>query len=421
VGDVGTTWAGSHTYRAHRLHQPSTLDEVRALAAGADRVRVLGSRHSFTDIADSAELVSLGALPTDIVVDRTSRTVAFGAGMTYSALAAALHEAGLALHAMASLPHISVGGAVATATHGSGDRTGNLATAVTAVELVTSTGDLFTARRGEADFDGVVVGLGALGAVTRLTLEVEPAYEVSQQVFRDLPWETALDHLDEVTASGDSVSIFTRWGSVAEQVWVKTRVTADASPPRRELLGAPAADEQCHPIAGMDPSSCTPQRGVAGPWWERLAHFRTGFVPSSGAELQSELFVPRAHAVPALRRLLAMGPRISPLLQVSEIRTVAADELWMSPQHDGDTLAVHFTWQPQPEAVGRLLPELEAALAPFEARPHWGKLFAAEASTIAARYRRLPDFLDLAERLDPRRAFRNAWFERRILGLPAGG
>ena len=409
-------WAGNHRYRAERIHRPSTLEEVQEIVATARRVRALGSRHSFNDIADTTELVTLAALPADVVLDRAAATVSFGAGVTYGELAGALEGEGMALHNLASLPHISVAGAVATATHGSGDASGNLATAVAALEMVTSSGDVVTAARGAPDFDGLVVGLGALGVVTRLTLDVEPGYDVRQRVFEDLAWDMLFEHFDEITASGYSVSVLTRWGGAVDQVWVKSRVTDAPETVRHGLFGARPATVDRHLILGIDPVNCTPQLGRAGSWSDRLPHFRMGFTPSSGEELQSEYLVPREHAVAAIGAVRALADRIRPVLQVCEIRTIAADRLWMSPQYRRDTVGIHFTWRLEPEAVVQVLTDLEPALAPFAARPHWGKLFLADATTIAARYERLPDFARLLETHDPRGAFRNAWLVARVLG-----
>jgi alditol oxidase len=405
-------WAGNYTYGAARVHRPATIDQLREIVAAAGRIRVLGTRHSFTGIGDSDELVSLASLPADVAVDRAAGTVSLGAGMTHGELARVLGEEGLALHTLASLPHISVAGAVATATHGSGDAVGNLATAVAGIELVTSGGELVTASRGDPDFDGLVVGLGALGAVTRITLDVEPAYEVRQRVFEGLAWNVLHERFDEITASGYSVSVFTRWGDDVDQVWVKSRVTDAPEVVRPDLFGARAATVDRHPILGIDPVNCTAQLGRPGPWSERLPHFRMGFTPSAGDELQSELLLLRAHAAAAIEAVRVLADRVRPVLQVSEIRTVAADRLWMSPQYGRDTVAIHFTWEPQPEAVMAVLADVEAALAPFDARPHWGKLFVADAGPL---YERLPDFAALAERLDPRAAFRNAWLEAHVL------
>ena len=336
--------------------------------------------------------------------------------MRYGELARALDAEGLALHNLASLPHIAVAGAIATATHGSGERHGNLATAVAGLELLTSAGELVELARGDPDFAGCVVGLGALGAVTRVTLDVEPAYAMRQRVFEGLGWDALEAHLDAIMAAGDSVSVFTAWGDVAGQVWIKSRVTDAAEDARPELFGAVAATVERHPILGLDPVNCTAQLGRPGPWWDRLPHFRMGFTPSAGEEIQSEYLVPRRHALPAIAAVRALAPALRPVLQVSELRVVAADDLWLSPQHGTPTLAIHFTWRREPEAVGAVLGELEAALAPFAPRPHWGKLFGAGADAIAPRYPRAADFAALAARLDPRGAFRNAWLDRTLLG-----
>jgi alditol oxidase len=401
---AGTNWSGTYTYTAERLHRPASVQEVQEIVGAAPRVRVLGSRHSFNDIADSRELLTLEGLPADIEVG--DNTVSIAAAVRYGELADALRAQGLALHNLASLPHISVGGAIATATHGSGDRNGNLATAVAALELVTSGGEVVSAARGDPDFDGMVVGLGALGAVTRVTLDVEPDYDVRQRVFEALSWPALHEHFDAITAAGYSVSVFTRWGETVDQVWVKSR---DEGP--TELFGAVPATVERHPILGLDPVNCTPQLGVPGRWADRLPHFRMGFTPSAGEEIQSEYHLPRAHAAAAIDAVRALADALRPVLQVSEIRTIAADRLWMSPQYERDSVALHFTWEREPAAVKRAIGAVEAALAPFDPRPHWGKSF-----LRAPRYPRLADFAALAERLDPRGAFRNAWLERSLSG-----
>jgi alditol oxidase len=371
-------WAGNYEYRARVVHTPRSLDELRRVVAGAERIRAVGSRHSFTGIADSDELVSVAELPGDVTFG--DGTVEVPAAVRYGDLAGVLNARGLALANLASLPHITVGGAVATATHGSGARNGNLAMAV-------------------ADFAGTVVGLGALGVVTRLSLDVEPAYEVAQRVFEDVTWDELLGGLDAIMGASYSVSVFTRWGECAGAIWAKRRTDE----PEAELPGRPADGER-HPIPGVDAASCTPQLGVPGAWSDRLPHFRLEFTPSHGEEIQSEFFVDRADAREAIEAVRALGPELAPILQVSELRTVAADELWLSPQHRRDTLALHFTWRRDQAAVERALRVVEAALAPFGATPHWGKLF-----LTRPRPERLPDFCRLANTLDPREAFRNDW------------
>jgi xylitol oxidase len=394
------------------VHRPSTLEELQEIVAAARQVRAVGSHHSFNDIADAEEQVSLAAFPADVVVDRDATTVSFGAGLTYGELAGALERERVALHNLASLPHISVAGAVATATHGSGDANRNLATAVAALELVTSSGELVTAARGDTDFDGMVVGLGALGVVTRLTLDVEPAYEMRQRVFEELAWDALFEHFDAITGSGYSVSVLSYLGDTVDQVWVRSRVTEEPEVVRDDLFGARPATVERHPILGLDAINCTPQLGRPGPWSARLPYFRMGFTPSAGEELQSEYLVAREHAGAAIEAVRALADRIRPVLHVCEIRTIAADRLWMSPQYERDSVGIHFTWALEPEAVMDVLAGLEPALEPFDPRPHWGKLF-----LHAPRYERVADFARLAERLDPRGAFRNGWLEARVLGL----
>lgn len=411
-----SNWGGNYTYSARTVHAPSTLEQLQEILRAVPRVRILGSAHSFTGIGDSAELVTLDRMTPEVVVDRDALTASFSGALRYGALVRELRRESLALANLASLPHISVAGAVSTATHGSGDHNGNLATAVAALELVTSDGDVLVVDRGDPDFEGFVVGLGAIGAVTRITLDLEPAYQVRQRVFEGLPWESLFEHFDAITSSGYSVSMFTRWGEAVDQVWVKSRVSDAPEPDAQELFGAAPAAENKHPIMGHDPINCTPQLGTPGVWFDRLPHFRMGFTPSSGAEIQSEYVVPRRYALPAIEAVLRSSSVIQPLIQVGEIRTIASDSLWMSPQYGQDTVAFHFTWKPEQGAVERALWELERVLGPFEARPHWGKLFLADAETIGPMYERLRDFVALVDRLDPRGAFRNEWLETRVLG-----
>jgi alditol oxidase len=385
-------WAGNYAYGARALHRPRSLDELRRILAGAPRVHVIGSRHSFTGIGDGEELVSLEELPAAVEVG--DGTVSCPGGLRYGELAGELDAHGRALHNLASLPHISVAGAVATATHGSGEGNGNLATAVAALELVTSEGDVVHTRRGDPDFAGTVVHLGSLGAVTRVTLDVEPAYEVAQHVFVDVPWEA----LPGALGAAYSVSAFTRWDAI-DSLWVKRRLDE----PVPDLPGRPAQTE-LHPIPGLDATGCTPQLGVPGPWSDRLPHFRLEFTPSHGEEIQSEYFVARERAAEAIAAMREAGPGLRDVLQVSELRTVAADELWLSPQHRRATLGVHFTWRRDQPAVERALRDVEAALLPLGATPHWGKLFLTPPAP-----ERADDFRALARRLDPRGAFRNAW------------
>lgn len=413
-------WAGNLRYAAAEFREPATVAELQDLVAGASKLRALGSRHSFNRIADtSGILVSLEHLAPAIAVNRDSMTVTVSGGTRYGTLAAELQRQGYALHNLASLPHISVAGAVATATHGSGDRNGNLATAVASLEIVTADGGILTARRGDADFDGMVVNLGALGMVSSLTLDIEPTFTVTQSVFEDLDWEQVLENFDDVTSSAYSVSLFTDWsGDRIAQAWLKSRTASDADgePQRTEFFGGTPATEPRHPIAGVPGTTCTQQFGVPGPWSDRLAHFRMEFTPSKGDELQSEYLVPREHAVDAIQAMRRLSHLVTPLLLVSEIRTMAADSLWLSPNYGTDGVGVHLTWRQDQPAVEAVLPVLEAELAPFGARPHWGKLFDGDAARLAPLYPRFAEFKALAGRLDPEGKFRNDFLDRAVFG-----
>ncbi len=406
---MATNWAGNHAYAGARLDRPGSLDELAGIVAAADRVRAIGSRHSFTDIVDSDVLVSLEGLPTVFDLDATARTVTVGGGARYGEVSRALHEQGWALANLASLPHISVAGAVATGTHGSGDSNASLATAVRALSLLDGSGALRSVRRGDPDFDGTVVGLGALGIVTSLTLDVEPAYDVRQDVWTDLPYAAVADHFDAITTSGYSVSLFTDFSDAGfAQAWVKSR----ASEAPDEFFGARRATKQLHPDIGAVAEGVTQQGGIVGPWLERLPHFRLEFTPSHGAELQSEYLVPRPQALAALDAMRALRPLLGALLRVAELRTVAADDLWLSSAYGTDVVGFHLTWVLDEPAVYAVLPDLEAALLPLGARPHWGKCFVATAADLAPLYPRLPDFRALRDRVDPERTFGNAYLDR---------
>jgi xylitol oxidase len=407
-----TNWAGNVTFDPARMHRPGSVDELRRLVAGSTGIRALGSGHSFSRLLEApGDVVSTAGLPPEMDLDPDRATVTVGAGVRYGELAAYLHGKGHALANLGSLPHISVAGSCATGTHGSGDRNRCLAAAVSAVDLVTADGDLVTVRRDEDGFTGLVVGLGAVGIVVRLALDVVPAFDLRQYVYENLPRERLAHDFAEVFASGYSVSAFTRWtGDWIDQVWVKRR-TDDAEPPR-EWLGATLADGARHPIRGLPPEHATEQLGVPGPWHTRLPHFRPEFVPSIGAELQSEFLLPRERAVEALAAVDSVGARIVPVLQVGEVRTVAGDELWLSPCYRRDTVALHFTWVADADAVAPALAALEEALDPLGARPHWGKLFGAGPDVLRPRYPRWADFAALLRRYDPGGKFRNEFLDR---------
>jgi alditol oxidase len=411
-----TNWAGNITFAAAHVHRPGTVGELQAVVAAGGRIRALGTGHSFSPVADTTgDLVSVAGLPArvDVAADRAAATVT--GGMRYGEVAVALQARGLALHNLGSLPHISVAGAIATGTHGSGPTLGSLATAVVGLDLVTASGALLRLDRSDPRFPGAVVALGALGVVTAVNLAVQPTYDVAQTVYQDLPVRRLATDLDEILAAGTSVSLFTTWSrDVVDQVWVKRRTDFPGPALGVRWCDASAATRPLHPVPAMSPGSCTDQLGVPGPWHERLPHFRLDHTPSSGTELQTEFLVPRRHAVAALEAVREMQGRVAPVLQVSELRAVAADDLWLSPAYEQDSLAVHFTWVDDAAAVAPVVAELETRLAPFEPRPHWGKVFTMSPVDVRSRYPRLADFAALRREVDPDDMFGNPMVDRYV-------
>ncbi|MEV4894122.1 D-arabinono-1,4-lactone oxidase [Nonomuraea sp. NPDC055795] len=422
-----TNWAGNVTFGAARVHRPESLDELRRVVAAGPRVRALGSGHSFSRVADTGhDLVRLDGLPPTVEIDAERSTAIVAAGLRYAEVAGHLHRAGFALANMASLPHISVAGSCATGTHGSGDGRRCLAAAVVALQLVGPEGDLVElSREHDPDvFPGAVVALGALGVVTRLTLEIEPAFEVAQRVRLDVPLEEVSKRFDEVYGAAYSVSAFTDWRGGKAEVWLKHRLDEERSGDERPeggrtgsgraesgWAGGRAAERPVHPVPGMPPESCTEQLGVPGPWHERLPHFRPEFVPGAGEELQSEYYLPREAAGKAFEAIREIGPLVAPVLHVSEVRTVCGDDLWLSPAYGRDTVTLHFTWIRDAAAVMPALAEVEERLMPLGARPHWGKLTTTKPRQISAMYERAPEFGRLARDLDPSGKFRNSYVD----------
>lgn len=411
-------WAGNLTYGIDKVKEVTDASEVNELIRQFDKVKALGTRHCFNTIADSKDqFISLVEMNPDIIINEEKSTVTVNSGIKYGQLSPYLHEKGFALKNLASLPHISVAGACATATHGSGEKVGNLATAVVGMEFVTGEGEtvsLSKEKDGE-NFNGAVVHLGAIGVVTKLTLEIQPTFLMKQYVYENLSLESLKENFDEIQASGYSVSLFTNWQSDnITEVWIKRRDDIPVAEPEKEWFGATLATKNMHPIPELSAENCTDQMGVAGPWFDRMPHFKMGFTPSSGVELQSEYFVPRKNAVDAIMAVSRLKDQVGPHLFTSEIRTIAADNLWMSPSYQQDSVSIHFTWKQEVEAVGRLMPIIEKELAPFGLRPHWGKLFTLKPGDLEKAYEKMSDFRELAKMYDPKGKFRNDFLNQNI-------
>ena len=413
-------WAGNLQYSTDNVHYPKTVEEVQAVVKKCNKLTALGSQHSFNKIADNTEnQVSMKEMNKVVSLDKNANTVTVEAGMRYGDLAPYLHQNGYALHNLASLPHITIAGSCATATHGSGVNNGNLSTGITAIEFVNAAGGLVNLSKKDGEqFNGAVVGLGALGVVTKVTLSLLPTFNMKQYVYRNLPMSELEKNFDAIEASGYSVSLFTDWTNKnINEVWIKSKAAAGdvAAPP--ELFGAKLATKNMHPVEGQSAENCTEQMGVVGPWYERMPHFKMGFKPSTGKELQAEYFVPYEHAYEAIMAMETLHEKITPHLFISEIRTINQDDLWMSPCYKRKCVALHTTWKQEVDTVMGLLPLIEEKLAPFNARPHWAKIFTMFPKVLDSRIEKLADFKALVNQYDPEGKFRNEFLSTNLYGV----
>lgn len=415
-------WAGNYIYNATKWYEPDHIDQVIEAVKESNKLKVVGSRHSFNHIADSEEnIISLKKFNKVLSLDRDNHTVTVEGGIIYSDLSHYLQKKGFALENMASLPHISVAGACATATHGSGNQNTSLSTAIREMEVVIATGDIvqFSRENNAEEMDGAIVSLGGLGVVTKLKLDIIPTFNIKQDVYEQLPLVNLKDNIDTIFSSAYSVSLFNDWkNDVFNYAWLKHSITDDQASPQADdnFYDAKLATTKLNPVPGVGAEHCTEQLGVSGPWLDRLPHFRMDFTPSSGKELQSEYILPRTYAYEALCEINKIREQIAPLLQISEIRTIAKDDLWMSSCYKQDSIAFHFTWKDDWTGVEEVLPKIEAALAPFKARPHWAKLFTMSPKQIQSLYEKLPDFKQLLMKYDPNGKFSNTFMDTYIFG-----
>jgi xylitol oxidase len=415
--NIVTNWSENVKYSAKNIFYPTNEDELRMLVLQIKSGKALGSRHSFNNVADTNDtLISTEKLNKVISIDENKSLIWVESGIKYGELGIYLEKKGYALQNLASLPHISVGGAISTATHGSGDANGNLSSQVEALEILGSDGNVIKLDKTNSDFFGAVVALGALGIVTKIALSIQPSYQVTQELFENLPMSELESNFDEIYKSGYSVSMFTNWlGKKIDQIWVKKRVENDKPFKSIEyFFGATPAKENLHPIKSNSAINCTEQMGVPGKWYERLPHFKIGFTPSNGSELQSEFFVPRKHAFKAIMEVESLHELIFPCLLITEIRSIAADELWLSPAYKQDIVSIHFTWKQDNKKVMQIISKIEEKLRPFDFIPHWGKLFTISGLELKSRYPKLKDFINLAKRMDPEGKWKNDFLNRTI-------
>jgi alditol oxidase len=411
-----SNWSKNQSFKFRKIFYPTSTDEIVSIVKSAKKVKVIGTAHSFNTSAaaddgyeEETDLICLSNLCVNPILDEEKKTITVSAGSKFGEIFhwISINAPNFALHNSASLPHISVGGAIATATHGSGVKHGNLSSAVVSLELIKANGEIMNISRETkgSEFDGYIVHLGCLGVVTRVTLSLVSAFNIRQDCFVCLDFDIALQNIDEILSSGYSVSLFTTWSNrLFEQVWRKS--TPDTVFETETFFGSKKAITKIHPC-DQSPECCTEQLGQVGPSYERLPHFKFEFQPSVGDELQSEFFIARADAAAALEAIMSLSKVISPLLFITEVRSIASDKLWMSTAYDRESVAIHFTWKPLWNEVQKVLPMIEIALEKFSARPHWGKLFSHKAETISLIYPKINDFAALREQLDPEAKFVN--------------
>jgi len=416
VQNTRTNWAGNLTYQASEYHQPTSVEQLQETIRNAPKIRALGTRHCFNEIADSAYgRVSVGALDNSLQVNADKMQATIGAGASYGQICRDLYQQGYALHNLASLPHISVAGAMATATHGSGMANRNLGSAVAGFEFIDADGSMHQLSREQHgdQVEGLLTHLGLLGVLTRITLDLEPAFEVSQRVYQNLPVKRLLEEFKPVMKGGYSVSLFTDYLSDrVNQVWVKSKVTGDQQVDPEDYFGATPATRDLHPITELSAVNCTEQMGVPGPWFDRLPHFKMDFTPSSGKELQSEFFVPIEYGAEAFEVITRLKHQLEPVLMISEIRSIAADSQWMSPFYQQDSVAFHFTWEQDKQGVAAVLPLIQDGLEQFGVRPHWGKVFSISPGQLRSSYPHLDKFKQAVEVYDPERKFVNQFLQQ---------
>jgi xylitol oxidase len=411
-------WAGNLEYSTTNISYPKSVEEVQKLLKQNNKVKVLGSRHCFNRIADSKDyLLSTKQMNQVVSLDTNARTVTVEGGINYGELSPYLHQNGFALHNLASLPHISVVGACTTATHGSGVKNGNLATAVSGLEFIDADGEVHVISRkkeGE-EINAAVVSLGALGVITKITLDIQPTYMVRQFVYENMPMSELQDNFEKILSAGYSVSLFTDWqNDYINEVWIKMHEKESIDSLQSEYYGAKAATKNLHPIAELSAENCTEQMGVPGAWHDRLPHFKMGFTPSSGKELQAEYFVPFHNAIEAILAVSRLSKQVGPHLFISEIRSIEADSFWMSPCYEQPSVAIHFTLKQDWLAVKKLLPLIEKELAPFNVKPHWGKLFTISPAVLKQRYPKMENFKNWITQYDPRGKFQNDFLNQNI-------
>jgi len=405
-------WSKNVDFNDRAFLQPESLAELQELARSNGKIRARGTAHCFNEIANtSSYAINLAKMPRVIEVNAENKSVKVSSGLTYGELAPVLHNQGWALNNLASLPHISIAGSISTGTHGSGIKNQNLSNQVLSLDIVTAEGELRHIDRANPAFNALVVGLGLGGIAYQYELKIETTFTIRQVVYPEIPLDVLQRNFDQIMGTAYSVSYFTDWSSAqVGNLWCKFR---DNEVIPESVGGSAKADKKYHPIPSVDPVACTDQLGESGHWHQRLSHFKLEFTPSVGEEIQTEFFIDRKDAAAAIEAISKLGEEITPLLWITELRTIAADDLWLSGAYQRDTLGIHFTWK-KDLAIYPVIEKVEAALRPFNYRPHWGKVFTADAKYLSTVYPKMSEFKALTEALDPKSKFENL-FTRKFI------
>jgi len=407
-------WAGNLTFSAKEYIEIDSISKLQSIVSKASGVKVLATGHSFNDIADTNQTqISIKNLSNKIEIDSIKKVVLVPAGMQYADVCRYLETKGWALFNTASLGEITVAGAMLTGTHGSGSNNPVLSDCVEGIEMVLESGEIFNISREDSDeFFGFVISLGALGVFTKLKLKIVESFSIKQFVYENIGIQSISENFDDVFDKSYSVSYFSNWKKNSTgQIWMKFLDNNNFPQLPSVWLDGNIANANQHPVKVNDPSPCTDQMGVSGKWLYRLPHFKLDSSPASGDEVQTEYLVDRAYVSHYIDELSNIGDEIAARVYATEIRTIKADDLWLSGAHGRQTVGFHFTWK-KSDSLQTFLPKIEEILGNHNGRPHWGKLFSTPRENLIGRYPKYSNFEDLLKKYDPNKKFRNSFINR---------
>lgn len=398
-------WGGNFNYSTQNIQYPRSVAEVQQIVKNAGKLRVVGSRHSFSKIADSeCTMLSTIGLNKIIGINGSIPSVTVQGGLTYTDLLTSLNTAGFALPNLASLAEISVGGAASTNAHGTGVANQALANHIRSMEIVLANGSLLTIGPNDPRLKGMAAGLGAFGVVTQLELKLVPAFNITTYTYVNMPVQNSYENFAALQNMGFGVLLVNMF--TAPDAWNIAIVYARSDANNTAMLTS-------NLFGGTLVSQTTQPSYLA-----LLSIAQIGLSGVDGNEIQTEYFVPISKAVEAIKAVTAVAnsTNIFPSLATAfVIRTIASDDLWMSEYYGNDTMvAIHFSWQNNVTAVEAVLPQLERAMIPYGARPHWGKMFTMEPEDFLPHYPKVNEFKKLAEQLDPKGKFRNEFLEENV-------